>query len=157
VDLSQYNVDSFKSLSHIFNNDVKYNYYRINLKNIIKNNWDKSIEEFKKSFNTMQEIVEKTNLFLKDDYLLKQSKDEVDKEINDNKTIDIILNHVKLINDEYSKLDRFNTQLKDLQRCKLGILDFNMIDSNEKIKLKLNSNLDELKTNLKEPSERLDQ
>jgi len=87
---------------------------------------------------------------------LKYSKEDIDKEINENKTIDIILNHVKLINDEYSKLDRFNTLLKDLQRCKLGILDFNMIDSNEKIKTKLNINLDELKSNLKEPSEKLD-
>jgi len=53
-------------------------------------------------------------------------------------------------------LDKFNTQLKDLQRCKLGILDFNMIESNELIKTKVLTNLEELKSNLKEPSEKLD-
>lgn len=67
-----------------------------------------------------------------------------------------MLEHVKKINDEYSKLEKFNNLLKDLQRCKLGILDFNMIEFNDLIKTKVSENLEDLRVNLKDPSEKLE-
>jgi hypothetical protein len=88
-----------------------------------KDNWERAIESFTDKFDKMHTIVKKTNEFSKEDYVLKQSQEEIDIEIKENNSVDIILNHVKKINDEYSKLDRFNLQLKDLLRCKLGTLD----------------------------------
>jgi len=54
---------------------------------------------YKKSFDIMQDIVEKASDFNKDDYVQTQSEEVIQAEI-DNGSIDIILEHVKKINDE---------------------------------------------------------
>lgn len=69
--------------------------------------------------------------------------------------IDAMLAHVKNTNEECAKQEKQNYQLKDLQRCRQGILDFNMVESCETIKLKVISNLEELKLNLIEPANTL--
>jgi hypothetical protein len=103
----------------------------------------------------MQNIVVNGNQFNDQEYKLSLTDAEFD-DIENKDRIDTILIHVKKINEEYGKLDKYNATLKDLQRRRNGILNFNMSEANEIIKEKVSFNLKVLQEELKKPTNSLE-
>jgi hypothetical protein len=103
----------------------------------------------------MQNIVVNGNQFNDQEYKLSLTDTEFD-DIENKDRIDTILIHVKKINEEYGKLDKYNATLKDLQRRRNGILNFNMSEANEIIKEKVSFNLKVLQEELKKPTNSLE-
>jgi len=122
---------------------------------ITRENWDKAVLTNSGQFEKMQTIVVNGNQFDEDEYKLGFSDSEMD-DIENKERVDSVLGHVKKINEEYGKLDKYNQQLKELTRCKQGILDFNMTQANEVIKEKVGANLKVLQEELKKPTNSLE-
>lgn len=110
-----------------------------------------------KDFNSMSDIYNSVTNFDAEEFttISAEMMEQMNKD-EENKRCDTKMQIVSKVVAEMNKHESFKNKLRNLQRLKLGILDFNMVDANEKVSHKLEEFNQKLKESIREYKDQLE-